>query len=251
MTDFFEEVEEDLRAQRLQTMIKYAPWAGGVIAAVFLGWLGLWGWNTYQEKSVAKASIAYSTGLKKLEAGDQAAADRAFAEAAKLPASGYKALALMQQAGIAIAQHRNADAVKDFDAAAKAAGQDQILSDLASYQAANLRLDAAPYAEMETRLKPLADDKRPFHYQALAVLGMAQMKAGRLPEAKATFGKLRFLAPPDVQQIAQAASEAIDAGDAPRVVDIAKTSATIAPKAAAPQTPSAGSPVPQAGAAAQ
>jgi hypothetical protein len=252
VVDFFEEVEEDLRVQRMRKLMRYAPWAGGVVAAVFLGWLGYWGWTVNVRQSVAQASVAYSKGLKALKDGDKVAADRAFADAEKPLAPGYKALALFQQAGIALTQNREADAVKDLDAAAKAAGSNQLLADLASLEAAYIKLDTASYAEMETRLKPLAEPSRPFHNQAKAALGAAQLKAGRVKDARATFDSLRFLATSDVQQLATAAVEAIDAGDTQRVLDMAKSSATLSSKPViVPQSPTAGSPAPPAGAEAQ
>jgi hypothetical protein len=257
VVDFFEEVEEDLRAQRLRKLMRYAPWAGGVVGAVFLGWLGYAGFKYYADQAVSQASIAYTEGLRALDSGDKAAADRAFAKAEKPLAPAYTALALMQQAGIAAAQNRNPDAVKDLDAAAKAAGHNQVLADLANLQAAYRLIDTAPFNELEARLKPLAQPGRPFQAPATQALAMAQLKAGRYKDAKANFTALGTLigVTQDTRDLADMAVQAIDSGEVQHVLDIAKTAATLPPPpplaAAVPTTSSAGSPAPQAGAAAQ
>jgi hypothetical protein len=257
VVDFFEEVEEDLRGQRLRKIIRYAPWAGGVVGAVFLGWLGYAGFNFYADKAVSQASISYADGLKALDTGDKAAADRAFAKAEKPLAPTYKALALMQQAGIAASQNRNPDAIKDLDAAAKAAGGNRVLADLANLQAAYRLMDTAPFSEVEARLKPLAEPGRPFQASATEALGMAQLKAGRYKDAKANFSALGNLlgATQDMRELADMGVRAIDSGEVQHVLDIAKTAATLPPApppaAGAPTTPSAGPPAPQDGAGAQ
>ena len=256
MVDFFEEVEEDLRAQRLRKLMRYAPWAGGVVGAVFLGWLGYAGFKYYADQAVSQASVAYTQGLKALDAGDKLAADRDFAKAELTLAPAYKALALIQQAGIAASQNRNADAIKDLDAAAKTAGRNQILADLANLQAAYRLMDAAPFNEIEARLKPLAQPGRPFQAPATEALAMAQLKAGDYKDAKANFSALHIMigATQDMQDLGDMAVQAIDSGQVQHVLDIAKTAATLPPAppmAAAPMIPSAGSPAPQAGAAAQ
>jgi hypothetical protein len=251
VVDFFEEVEEDLRSERLRRLAKFAPYAAGVVGVVFAGALAFAGWRYYADSSISQASVAYEKGLTALAAGDKAGAIRAFGEAQKPLASGYKALSLMQLAGLA----NNADqAVKDLDEAAKAAGGKTILGDLASLQAAYRRVDTAPYSEMETRLKPLTEAGRPFRGAAEEALALSQLKAGKVKDAKATFGLIKLMpdATEDMRQRAEMAAQVIDSGDRERVLEIAKTAATLpAPAANAVQTPSAGSPVPQAGAAQQ
>lgn len=258
MVDFFNEVEEDLRAQRLRKLMRYAPLAGGVVGAVFLGWLAYAGFNYYAEQSISQASIAYAQGLKALEAGDKTAANAAFVKAERPLAPAYKALALMQQAGIATSENRDPEAVKDLDAAAKAASGNPVLADMASLQAAYRLVDTAPYNELEARLKPLTQAGRPFQAPATEALAMAQLKAGRYKDAKTNFTVITGLlgATQDMRELADMAVQAIDSGDVQHVLDIAKTAATLPspppPAAGGDATPpSAGSPAPQAGAAAQ
>jgi hypothetical protein len=254
VVDFFEEVEEDLRSERLARLAKYAPYAAAVVGVVFAGALAFAGWRYYADTSISKASIAYDKGVTALASGDKAAATRDFTDAQKPLASGYKALALMQLAGLDGSQGRDDTAVQELDAAAKAAGGDRILGDLASLQAAYRRLDSAPFSEMETRLKPLTEAGRPFRAAAYEALAMAQLKAGKINDAKANFALLKFLpgAPQDMRERAEVAAQTLDSGDRDRVLDIAKTAATLPqPAAATAQTSSAGSPVAQAGAAPQ
>lgn len=254
MVDFFEEVEEDLRAERLRRLSRYAPWAAAVVGVVFAGALGFAGWKYYADTSISQASIAYDKGVKAVESGDKAAAERAFVEAQKPFAPGYKALALMQIAGIQGAQGRGVDAVKSLDAAAKAAGGNQTLADLASLQAAYRLIDTAPYPELETRLTPLSKPGRPFNAAAMEALAMAQVKAGKVKDAINNLKALQLLlgVTPDMQQRTSIMLQTLQAGDAPRAIEISKAAAALPPPATpSPTTPQAGSPVGKAGAAPQ
>ena len=72
MSDVFEEVEEQLRADRYKTLaFKALPWvlAVLVLAAVVAG--GVWGWRAWQSRSYAEASKTYAEGLAAFAAGDR------------------------------------------------------------------------------------------------------------------------------------------------------------------------------------
>ncbi len=257
MVDFFNDVEEDLRATQMRSLGKTAlPWAIGIAVVAVLGAGGLYGWSKWRESDTGKASIAYDGGLKALAVGDKATADRDFGDARRLMAGGYKSMAMMQQAGVALAQNRDAEAEKTMTAAVGAAGGDRILADLATLKAVWLVLDTAPLTELETRLKPLMDKDRPFRAEAYEALALAQLKAGRLSDARANLAAIKLMldAPDGVRQRADMAIQTIDAGGGPRLVQAAQAAATLKPDPAplvAPSVSSAGSPAPQAGAAPQ
>jgi hypothetical protein len=216
VVDVFEEVEEQLRSERVRTLLRtYLPWVLGAIAAGFLVALGVWGYDQFRLKGVQQASQAYASGLDSLGHGDSAKAYTQFAVAAGSSSAAYRSLGLMQQAGIRMDQGKTKEAVVLFDEAAKAA-PDNALGDVARLKSALALLDTAAYADLEARLKPLADPKRPYSVMAREALAMAKLRVGKTAEARGDFVVLSLIsdAPDDVRQRARAAIAVIDSGTA-------------------------------------
>ncbi len=223
----------------------WLPIGAGLLVVALVAALGWWGWQSYVTNQADKASAAYDRGMTALEANNPSGADAAFAEAAKSGNGAYKALALMQQAGIAVTANRTQDAVKLFDDAAKAAG-DPIIADAAAIKAAFLLMDTAPLADIQSRLEPLANDKRPLHAFAQEAQAMALLQHGKTAEARQIFVQLQLgqNVPDDIRQRAQAGVQAVDAGTAANLgaivrAAVAQPAPTATPAAAQPSAPAA------------
>jgi hypothetical protein len=260
VVDLFQEVEEQLRSDRYRDFVRRAaPIVSGLLALVLLGYLGFWGFKVYQDRNLNAAASAYQKGVDAVGQNDQAGALKDFQDASKAGAPGYKTLALMQEGGLNAAQGKPAEAAALFDQAAKTA-PNPILGDLASLRAAQVLIDTAPYAEMQRRLTPLADPKRPYALFAKEALAMAKLMAGKTADARRDFEVLGLSlgAPDDMRQRCQLAVALIDAGETPAAVAAVKVAATMPPLPAAnvatppPGTSSQGGPAtgtPPAGAA--
>ena len=212
MTDVFEEVEEEIRSERLKRLARqWLPVVGGVLALALVAALAWWGWQSMQTGRAHDASVAYQRGLEALGSGDQAAAETAFTEAADKGNGAYKALALQQRAGIAVAANRIPDAITLFDDAAKATG-DPLLADPARFKAALLVMDTGTLDQIEERLEPLTEDGRPMRPFAQEALGLARLQHGKPAEAREVFTLLTLGqdVPEAVRQRAQAAIGLID-----------------------------------------
>ena len=152
MTDVFEEVEEQLRADRYKTLaLRALPWVLGALALALIIALAIWGWGAWQSRTISEASETYAEGVEAFAAGDMGKAEQRFAEVAEGNAKGYAAMALMQQAGLRINEGKTAEAVELFDEAAQVA-PDPILADAARLKSAFALLDTAPLDEMQARL---------------------------------------------------------------------------------------------------
>ncbi len=219
MSEFFEEVEEQLRSDRAKQLIRtWWPWVVGAALAALLVALGFWGVDTLRAKQSAKASQSYATALADFDKGGLDKAYTEFGQTAKSSSKGYASLALMQQGGIRMEQGKTEEAVALFDKAATEA-PDQIIGDMARLKSALALMDTAPYFAVEGRLKPLTDTKRPYHVAAREALAMAKVKAGKLQDARTDFQVLQLMAdaPEDVRQRAQLAVSSIDSGAAKQV----------------------------------
>jgi len=236
VVDVFEQVEEELRSDRYKRLARtWLPIGAGLLAVALVAALGWWGWQSYVTNQADKASAAYDRGMIALQANNPSGADAAFAEAAKSGNGAYKALALMQQAGIAVTANKIEDAVKLFDDAAKAAG-DPIIADAAAIKAAFLLMDTAPLADIQKRLEPLANDKRPLHAFAKEAQAMALLQHGKTAEARQIFVQLQLgqNVPDDIRQRAQAGVQAVDSGTAPALAAIVRAAVALPAPAAAP-----------------
>lgn len=253
LVDVFEQVEEELRSERYKRLARtWLPVGAGVGAVALIGALGWWGYQSWQTNEADKASASYERGLEALMADNAEGAQAAFEEAAGTASRGYKALALMQQAALAVEAGKTEDAVRLFDEAAKAAS-DPVLSDPAALKAAYLVMDTAPIAEIEKRLEPLTADKRPFRVLAREALAMAYIQNGKTAEARELFVQLQLGqdAPEAVRQRAQMAVQAIDSGTSaalPKILEeaartpaqpVAVPAETAAPAAAPATAPAA------------
>lgn len=214
VTDVFEQVEEEIRSERLKRLARnWLPVVGGILLVALVAALAWWGWQSFQTSRAHAGSVAYQRGLEALQSGDAAGAESAFAEAEQKGNGAYKALALQQRAGIAVAANRIPDAVALFDQAAKANG-DPIMADPARFKAALLLMDSAPLEEIETRLEPLTDENRPMRPFAQEALGLARLQHNKPAEAREVFVLLTLGqdVPDSIRQRAQAAIGMIDAG---------------------------------------
>lgn len=216
MVDVFDEVEEELRAERYTQLVRKGwPYAAGAVILALLVTLGIWGYGQHQKSEQAKASLTYDQGLQSLQASDLEGADRKFASLAASAPAGYRTLALMQQAGIRNAKGKTEEAARLMDQAAKVA-PDNILGDAARLKAVWLLMDTKPLAEIEQRLTPLIEDKRPFHLQAREALANARLQAGKpqLAQGDLTVLTLAQDVSPSTRASAEAAQQLIKSGSA-------------------------------------
>jgi hypothetical protein len=242
VVDVFEEVEEQLRSARYQTIIRKAwPYLAGLFVVGVLVTLAVWGVRQQQLNAAAKASESYQQGLEALAKGDRAAAEQRFADVAGSGPAGYKALALMQQAGLRTTDRKTAEAVALLDQAG-AAAKDPVLADAARLKAAYAAFDTSSVADMEKRLEPLAANGRPYSALAREALAMKRMAAGQTAAARQAFSLLAIS--PDagegLQARANIAVGVIDAGQARSLPAAVSAAAALPPSAALPPAPPPG-----------
>ncbi len=244
MVDVFEEVDEHLRADRAEVLFrKYLPWVLGGLGVGLALALAIWGYQTFSEKSIARASTLYAQGVDSLGKGDTAGALKQFDDAAKASSGAYKSLALQQEAAIYLDQGKTDLATKAFDDAAGATGE-PILADAARLKSAYALLDTASYADIEARLKPIMDPKRPYSPLAREALAWAKLRDGKVAAARADFVVLSLLpsAPDALHQRAHAAIGLIDGGTAGQVAATVKEAVAMPSNPLFPQIAPAGGP---------
>lgn len=249
MADVFHEVDEQLRSARFQSMVRRGwPYAAGLVVVALLIGLIAWGLNQHELAQASKASDRYAAAMDALQKGDVAGADRDFGDIARSGPRTYKALALMQQAGLHLRRDDEAGAIPLLDQATQAA-PNPMLADVAALEAAYLVMNGGDYTQIRQRLLPLTGAGRPYRMMAREALAMAELSSGRVAEAK---GDLQVISlSQDASEMAHnrasAALALIQSGGWTSIAPLAKASAHLKPQAPPPQAVAS----PQAAAAAQ
>ena len=214
MTDFFREVDEDVRRERaLQLLSKYQYLFIG-LAVVLVAATAAWSiWDTRRTAAAEAAGGRYEAALQLAHDGKSAEAQAAFDALAKEAPPGYRTLAKLRAAD-ELAAHDPEAARKAYDALASEPGYDPAFQDVARLRSAMLFVDQADPKEVEQKLSPLATGSFPYRNSVRELLALAALKrddfaaAGRWLDAIVTDPA----APAALRQRAEAFLSLVQAG---------------------------------------
>jgi hypothetical protein len=188
---FLREVDEAVRQERYKKLWdQYGVYALGLAALIVAGVAAYKGWAYWQERQAQAAGAKFSEALTMLDGADATKAKDVIALLAEEGPPGYRVLARFQ---LAAAEAKAGDidkAVADYDALASDSSVDEILRGHATLQAAALRLDKTDYAEMERRLKDLAEGDSAWRFSARELLGLSAYRLNDMREAEKQFAAL-------------------------------------------------------------
>jgi hypothetical protein len=178
VSDIFQEVDEEVRRERLEQLWK--QYGNYIVAALILvlACIGAWRGSVYwQARKAAEAGAAYEAASTLADGGKHTEAQAAFAKLASDGTAGYRTLAKFREAAQLGLSDAKA-AVAAYDALAADASLGPPLQDLAAVRAGLLLVDTAPYQELRTRIEPLAAPDRPFRHSARELLAFGAWRAG-------------------------------------------------------------------------
>jgi len=196
VVDIFDEVEEELRAERAQKLLRrYAGLIVGV-ALLIVGLAAAWqAWQWWQAKQDMAAATQFVSAM--LQA-DSAGADKAqrqtvlseFESLAARAPEGYRTLARLRAAALKADAGDIQSAAALWDQVASDSSADPLLRDLASLLWASHLVDNGDPARVEARLKALATPGNAWRAMAEEQLAVLDMRRGRPEQAKAELQKL-------------------------------------------------------------
>jgi hypothetical protein len=196
VVDIFDEVDEELREERMQAFLKKN---GGLLFAAALlvigavaGWKA-WGW--YQERQDMAAATSYLAAASKTQAAGVAgpnhqAAAAAFASVGAQSQEGYRVLALLREAASRAEAGDLDGASAIWDQITADGGADPLLRDLANLTWCLYHADNGDPALLESRLKPLAAPGNAWRSLASEQLALLELRQGHTEAAKTAFKKL-------------------------------------------------------------
>jgi hypothetical protein len=192
VVDIFDEVDEELRAERAQQLLK--RYAGVIVAAALLivaaaaGWQG-WHWYQARRDQAAAAQYLIAMNLANAPAAGSSAAtssaaivefDRVVATAPE----GYRTLARLRAAALKADAGDRQGAAALWDQVAADGSADPLLRDLASLLWASHLIDSADPSLLQDRLKALTAPDNPWHALANEQLALLDMRLGKTDQAK-------------------------------------------------------------------
>lgn len=199
MPDIFDEVSEDLRAERVQQLFKRYAWAIAALAIAVVIAAGAWqAWLYYQRKQDLTASDAFLAAMRQAQpvGGGQVTEEgrrNALAGFEKVIASGpvgYRTLARLRAAGLKADMGDLAGALALWDAVAHDDSADPLLRELANLLWAQHSVDEGDPPLVRARLASLEKPNGPYRAMAEETGALLDLRLGQTDAAKAALQKL-------------------------------------------------------------
>lgn len=176
MTDFFREVDEDVRRDRILRFWARYRYALIGLAVLIVAGTGAWrAYEHYRDEEAEVAGTKFEAAAQLAREGKSAEAAAAFDALSKAAPKGYAILARLRAADELSAIDAPA-AIKTYEAVADDPQYSQLFRDFAKLRAAMLRVDIDDPLDFEKRFAPLASDTFPYHHQIRELLGLAALK---------------------------------------------------------------------------
>jgi hypothetical protein len=192
--DIFDEVDEDLRADRARKAL--ARYGGLVVLGAALVVAGVAGWQVWKGHAAKENTRVAQLFLTALDGaagppGDaRKAAALALAEVARDGNAGYRALAGLRGAALQADSGDAAAAEALWFQVAADPSADRLLRDAAVLQSVLHQIDSGDPAALADRLKPLAAPDNPWHALAEEAQALLDLRQGRTDAARDTLKRL-------------------------------------------------------------
>lgn len=195
VADIFDEVDEELRAERLHRLfVRYGAWLAAAALAAIAATGGYEAWRYWRIRADRATAVIYLTamqqaaqsrqGEKAANAADTDAAIAGFAKAAQQGSRSYRVLARLQEAALLADRGKLSEALTVWDQVAADSSADTALRDLASLLWVQHQLDSGDPAELKARLAPLASPLNTWHSLAQEAEALLLLRQGQKQEAK-------------------------------------------------------------------
>lgn len=193
MSDIFQEIDEDLRRDKLSALWnRYQNLAYAAVALVILGTAGVTGWRLYDDRVKEQAGAAYLSALQ-VTAQDPKAAIDVFANLAEEGGPAAE-VARFDMARAAVRAGEKQTGLDILTAMATDPKLDAPMQGAAALMGAYLALDIGQADVAETLVQPLQAEGNAFRLMAIEVSGLAAFVAGDNTRAKKIYTDLEPLA---------------------------------------------------------
>ena len=190
MTDFIQEVDEDLRHERYQRLWdKYGKFVVAAMVVLVVGIAGSVAYRDWQKSKRAEDTRKLVQAVE-LSATDPKLGPDALASLAKSASSGVGTLARLHQAATLARSGEVPKAIEIYDQIAAYGSVDQVFRDLGVLLAAQHRADGPEAAAAALKLAPLIQDTNPWRHPALELTAVIALGQGDKARARDIFRRL-------------------------------------------------------------
>ena len=196
MADIFDEVNDDLRAERARQFAVRYGWLLALAAVVLVAAVSAWqGWRWHEARQANTVASAFLGAMREADgpavAEGQATPSRtaAMAEFDRLAATapeGYRSVARLRAAALHASTGDLPGALALWNQLAADTAADPLLRDLASLLWVQHQVDAGDPAAVEGRLQPLTASGNPWRFLALESQALLALRTGRTDAARNT-----------------------------------------------------------------
>jgi hypothetical protein len=198
VVDIFDEVSDDLRAERTARLLR--RYGVVLILAAVLVLIGVGaqqGWQDYQQRRNDHAATAYLAITAEIETQgpgitnpERLADAEALAAFANTAPSGYRSIARLRAAGLFADAGQPDEAAGLWNQVSGDSSADILLRNLADLLWAQHALGTAPDNVVAARLAPLTVPENPYHALAEETQALLYLNEGKTDTAKALFGQI-------------------------------------------------------------
>lgn len=185
MPDIFDEVKEELRAERARKLwVRYGGVLAGVALLAVAGVGGWQGWHWYQQRQAGQTALTFLEVHRAAEApgADLKAAGERFVAIAQGAPEGYQILARLRAAALKAETGDRDAALALWDQVAGDGRAPQVYRDLASLMWALHGLETQDPAALDSRLAPLTGGT--WAASAKELQALVAVRRGQAAEAK-------------------------------------------------------------------
>lgn len=193
MSDIFDEVDEELRAERAQKLWeRYGGYVTGALMLVIGGVAGWQGWQWWEGRQVQQAAATYMDIQRATEAegADYGAMATRFETMAATAPTGYRTLARLRAAALRAEAGQVTEARGIWDTLAADTSADPLYRDLATLLWALHGIDSADPAVLAARLAPLTQPGAAWRASAQEVQALIALRQGNTRQARDTLRAL-------------------------------------------------------------
>ena len=191
MSDIFQEIDEDLKRDRLAKLwARYRVYIIALVIAVVAVIAFYNAWGQYELTQRQAEGVRFAAALDQVRAGDDQGASSAFADLAANAGGGHVVLAKLEEAASKARLGDVAGALALYDQISSDSSLDSQYRDAATILYVRTALGQGDAKPLIDRLKPLTDAANPWHGFALEFTALAQLQSGDNDAARQTYQSL-------------------------------------------------------------
>jgi hypothetical protein len=191
VSDIFQEIDEELRRENFAKLWqRYGAYLIGLAVLIVVAVAAVVGWRAYQQRLHEAEGERYALALDLARQGKDKEATEVFAEVGRQASGGHAMLARFEEAALKSKAGDTKGAIAVYDALSSEGSLDPAYRDLARLMAAQDELKDGDPRAVISRVAPLTSTSNPWHPTALELTALAELKAGNLAEARATYQRI-------------------------------------------------------------